>query len=308
MENRTSPSAKKVFTRKLTTCSATKAKPRTIGSCAICATTRNMLVAMATPMVMAMNTNPTRAHWSHLRLEKWPTSAAGPHRRKSGGAAAVRGPVSHRGATAQEPAKRRDWPRPRRRTLLGVERNRRKHWRRPPARRLADYSGILPARLPVETVPCGWAADCRGTSAIVPHCGHLAFFPALSSGVRSSLAQPGQRNSIGMVMRPEDPDYGAACGIIAEISPNIMKASNATNAQNTSIRQEHPRRRLAATRLVCRIHADNQGHQVRYSSHDSAANGNHLVHRRRTERVADDAKRHLKGIVRAADQLQEEMD
>jgi hypothetical protein len=37
-----------------------------------------------------------------------------------------------------------------------------------------------------------------GTSAIEPHCGHLAFFPALSSGVRNNLEQLGQRNSMGM--------------------------------------------------------------------------------------------------------------
>ncbi|MFV1965850.1 MAG: hypothetical protein ACC628_10535 [Pirellulaceae bacterium] len=38
-----------------------------------------------------------------------------------------------------------------------------------------------------------------GTSAMVPHFGHLAFFPALASGVRNTVEQLGQWNSIGIV-------------------------------------------------------------------------------------------------------------
>lgn len=41
--------------------------------------------------------------------------------------------------------------------------------------------------------------ELSGTSAMPPHWGHFAFLPALSSGVRNSFEQFGQRNSIGMV-------------------------------------------------------------------------------------------------------------
>ena len=60
---------------------------------------------------------------------------------------------------------------------------------------------MVSARASLAGAPSGLAAPLpgrSGTSRIVPHCGHRAFFPRLSSGVLSSRRHPLQLNSMGI--------------------------------------------------------------------------------------------------------------
>lgn len=66
--------------------------------------------------------------------------------------------------------------------------------------------GLLGVNSPGEDGGVGDAGGvlAEGTSTIVPQSGQRAFLPALSSGVRSSLVQPVQRNSIGIAATPRE--------------------------------------------------------------------------------------------------------
>ena len=90
----------------------------------------------------------------------------------------------------------------------------------PPPEKLGGIggNGISGSRAAGPGPLVGDTLEIAGTSAMPPHCGHLAFLPALSSGVRNNLEQLGQRNSIGIATlvihsrrcNAGDTDYGPA--------------------------------------------------------------------------------------------------